>query len=472
MSAETETIRSFLVSLGFAVDTTQEKKFTGSLEKTGKTALAAGKGILAVATAAQAMVAVFTSNLEKLYYASQRTGASVGNLQSMESGAKRIGLQAGEATAALENMAAAVRMNPGMRGLMDTLVGHDSAGMDQTAAMLELVQKLAAMPHYMGAQYASMFGIDEKTFLMLKNGLPDMLAQMERFGKLQRDAGLDPDKAAEASQAYQNMMRDLTDKVTILGQKLSIALLDPAIRFAEVINKTLDRLTLWKPGEGLQRFLDWYRGDRKDAPPDAMGVPGAASGAGVSGTPSGMSASGTWDDINARNRATQAGRDADRRALIAQELADEKDPERRAILQRELSRLGPAPAVAPVTMPTDAPVTGAQGKAVRKALNTDFGKFARRAYADFLSVMPGNNEELIRLARPVEPAGVAEKVDAARADAASRSGTGGAAPSVKQENHIHIDGSGRDVDDALREAEDFMRRMNADVVRNFKGAIQ
>jgi hypothetical protein len=103
-------------------------------------------------------------------------------------------------------------------------------------------------------------------------------------------------------------------------------------------------------------------------------------------------------------------------------------------------------------------------------LNSDTGKFLRRMYADALRVMPGNNDELIRLATPVEPSGVAEKIDAARAERDRAASAG--APAVKQENHIHVNGAGRDVDDALRDAKDFMKRMNADLVRNFSGATQ
>lgn len=242
MADDSTVIRDFLVRLGFQVNESGNKKFDNALNKTAKTAGAAGKTLLGVGLAAQAMVAAYTSSMEKLYYASRRTGASVSNIQALEFGAQKIGIAAGEAQGALEGMAAAVRSNPGLRGLMDQLLGKDSSQMDQAKAMIELVQRLSSMPHYVGSQFAGMFGINEKTFLMLKQGLPELLKAEEERLAMNKRAGLNAEDAAKASVVYANSIRDLTTRIGVLVGRLSIELLPAFQRFNELAVETIDHI--------------------------------------------------------------------------------------------------------------------------------------------------------------------------------------------------------------------------------------
>ena len=184
-----------------------------------------GKSVAAVAVAAEAMVQVFSVQMEKLYYASQRTKASVANIQALEFGFEQVGISGETARRSLEGMAAAIRMNPGMRGLMDRLVGHNTAGQDQAKSMLELVQALGKMPHAIGARFAQMFGMDEATFLMMVQKGPELEAAMARRNQLLAESGVDAKAAAEASREYMNSLRDLWERVTILGSAISVKLL-------------------------------------------------------------------------------------------------------------------------------------------------------------------------------------------------------------------------------------------------------
>lgn len=261
MAADQDVIREFLVSLGFKVDKAGFKHFTEGLDKTANLAMFAGKAVLGVAASAQAMVGMFAASMEKLYYASKRTGASVENLLGLDAGARRIGLSAGAAQEALEGMAAAVRMNPGLRGFMDSMLGKDTSKMDQSKAMLEFVQKLASMPHYAGARFAQMFGIDEKTFLMLKEGMPELLKAEQAHIDLLKQAGINSDEAAAASKEYMNSLRDLGDKVGILGKKMSIELLPFFREINREANKLLDATIKGGYGAGVKQAatdLDAY----------------------------------------------------------------------------------------------------------------------------------------------------------------------------------------------------------------------
>lgn len=235
-------IRSYLVSLGFKTDKTQLSNFKNTLGGVDKSAKTVSKSIIAIAVAAEYMVAAFSHSMEKLYYASQRTKSSVANIKALEYGAQQVGIEAGVATQALESMAAAVRMNPGMRGLMNRIVGKDTGQMDQSVALLEMIQKLGQMPHFQGARFAGMFGMDEQTFLMMVQKAPELLAAQQKYLELQRQSGVDMDAAAKSSQEYANKLRDIKTQLDIITTQLLVEALP---LFNELHKKLSELLTDW-----------------------------------------------------------------------------------------------------------------------------------------------------------------------------------------------------------------------------------
>lgn len=282
MSGDTEVIRQFLVSLGFQVDQTGLKKFVSGLGAANNAALLTGKAVLGVAVAAEAMVVQFASSMEKLYYQSKRTGSSVENLQALEFGSRKIGLAAGVAREALEAMTSAVRMNPGLRGLVDSLLGKKTSGLDQAQVMIELVQKLSSLPHFQGARFAQLFGMDEKTFFMLKEGLPELIKAEQERRDLNKQAGIDAQKAAEAGKEYANSIKDITERVSVLRDKLAVELLPSFRDFNGQVVTALNNLAKFKA----------------DDHPVMKGVGGTVVGAGKSlGQLSTGIAQGDWSQI-------------------------------------------------------------------------------------------------------------------------------------------------------------------------------
>jgi hypothetical protein len=114
-------LREFLVSLGFQVDEASMKKFTTSVEGVTKSVMKVGAEVAASAAGVVAGVKIISSQMENLYYASQRTGATVGNIMALRYAAGQIGLTADQAQGALENFARTLRLNPGSNSLLDSL---------------------------------------------------------------------------------------------------------------------------------------------------------------------------------------------------------------------------------------------------------------------------------------------------------------------------------------------------------------
>jgi len=246
LNANDQILKAFLVSVGFQIDDNAFRRFTNGMARVDSKAMLVGKTVAAVAVAAEAMVHVFSMQMEKLYYSSQRTKASVQNIQALEYGMQQIGINADTARSSLEAMAASVRMNPGLRGLLDQILGRSTAGEDQAKVMLDLVSKLGKMPHMVGARFAQMFGMDEQTFLMMVQKGPELARAMEQRIELTKRAGFEADAAAKASREYMNSWREIIERIEVTTQKLSIELLPTFRRFTSAINNGLDALTKFK----------------------------------------------------------------------------------------------------------------------------------------------------------------------------------------------------------------------------------
>lgn len=228
MSGNQEILREYLFSLGFKVDNVQVNKFDKQLVNFEKTALRLGGALAGAAAGAQAMVAVFASQMEKLYYASRRADASAGSLQGLEYAGKSVGLSAGQMTAAVEGLAKALRANPGLTGLLESL-GVPVRGRDKADVLKDFVTQLGKMPFYVAQQYGNLFGIDADTLLMLQQGREEFDRMLDERKKLGALAGMDMDKAAEAGKEYMNVLRQITERLGLLKDMLSVRML-PAFK--------------------------------------------------------------------------------------------------------------------------------------------------------------------------------------------------------------------------------------------------
>lgn len=224
--ANTETIREFLVALGFKQDEAGLKKFSDGIDKATNAVVTLATAVSASALAVAIGVTRFASNLEALYFASMRTGASATNLKAFARAAQDFGASSSEAMGAAESFAAFLRNNPGGVGLLESMgvqVRDPKTGKmrDTADVLVDLGKQFAKMPTYLANQYAGMFGISDNMMLAMRNG--DFAADMEKIRRSLADAGFNK----TAADAHQFMMdlRDLGDQLQAFGLKVEDALL-------------------------------------------------------------------------------------------------------------------------------------------------------------------------------------------------------------------------------------------------------
>ncbi|MFW3086461.1 lytic transglycosylase, partial [Klebsiella aerogenes] len=203
-----ETIKDFLVSLGFKVDESGERKFNAVLAGVTSNAIKTGFAVEAAALSVVAFTAKIAQASDKLYWASQRTGATVQGLKQVSYAISQVGGSADSAMSSLESLARFIRTNPGAEGFLNRLgvQTRDASGnmRDMASIFTGVGQKLSSMPYYRANQYASMLGIDENTLMAMRRGVGGFSGEYSAMAKA---IGFNADQAAVSSNRFMTSLR-------------------------------------------------------------------------------------------------------------------------------------------------------------------------------------------------------------------------------------------------------------------------
>lgn len=206
----TDVIREFLVSLGYKVDASSEKRFTDGIKTASKTVTELGVAAGAAAVAVGAAVSKMASQLDTMYFSSQRTKSSVENIQALGFAADQMGSSADSAQGSLEALAKFLRVNPGGENLIHSWGVQTRDANNQLLDTTEIMKNLGGvfrnMSYPQAYRRAEVLGIDEKTLMAMIKGMD---GYEERYKQILARYGLDTDKAAEQSHQFMLRLRDL-----------------------------------------------------------------------------------------------------------------------------------------------------------------------------------------------------------------------------------------------------------------------
>ncbi|WP_276724203.1 transglycosylase SLT domain-containing protein [Pantoea septica] len=231
-----ETIKDFLVSLGFQVDEAGARKFDAVIAGTTAQAVKLGVAVEAAAISVVAFTAKIASGLDQLYWASQRTGATVAGIQAIGYAAAQAGSSAEAARGSLESLSRFMRNNPGAEGFLNRLgvQTRDASGnmRDMASIFTGVGQQLSKMPYYRANQYAQMLGIDENTLMAMRRGMGQFGAQYTQMAKA---IGFNADQAAASSNRFMTSLR-------AFGQMAGMARDKIGSNLAEGLSGSIDTL--------------------------------------------------------------------------------------------------------------------------------------------------------------------------------------------------------------------------------------
>ncbi len=216
-----ETIKDFLVSLGFKVDESGERKFNAVLAGVTSNAIKTGFAVEAAALSVVAFTAKISQASDKLYWASQRTGATVQGLKQVSYAISQVGGSADSAMSSLESLARFIRTNPGAEGFLNRLgvQTRDASGnmRDMASIFTGVGQKLSSMPYYRANQYASMLGIDENTLMAMRRGVGGFSGE---YSSMAKAIGFNADQAAVSSNRFMTSLLSLGEMAGMARDKI------------------------------------------------------------------------------------------------------------------------------------------------------------------------------------------------------------------------------------------------------------
>lgn len=209
--AEEGVIRNFMVALGFKTDNTGLGQMQDAMGGIELKAVALKSALFTLATGAVVAVRQTASELDKLYFSSQRIGASATNITAFGNAISQMGGNAESAIGTLENLAEKMRNSPGYEGMINSLgVNTKQANgemRDRVDVMKDLSGVLAQMPAYQANAYANSLGIDQNTLLAMRDG--KFVSNMEKYQKIQEQLGMN-DELTKSGNEFMTEYRDLT----------------------------------------------------------------------------------------------------------------------------------------------------------------------------------------------------------------------------------------------------------------------
>lgn len=240
MADSTEILKEYLIKVGLKADYDSLSKFGGIAGTIGKMvggmagALSAGIGAL------EGFVAVASSELEDLYWATKRLRSSASDIQDFQLKMQKAGATAGAARQALETIAAFRRSNPAGDAFIG-LMGVNTQGKGATEVMDGLIdrfKKLNAQGQYwLAVRFGERLGLDEATVYQMVQATGEL---DKRFAKMYKGFNLNADEAAKKAHLFENRLRDLKADSNVLSTAIEVRLLPVADRFIKWLEKSIE----------------------------------------------------------------------------------------------------------------------------------------------------------------------------------------------------------------------------------------
>lgn len=222
-----ETLKDFLISLGFKVDEAGARKFDAVVAGTTLKAIELGVKVEAAALSVVAFTAKIASGLDDLYWASQRTGATVEGIKQIGYAVSQVGGSVDGARGSLESLARFMRNNPGAEGFLNRLgvQTRDASGnmRDMATIFTGVGQRLSSMPYYRANQYAQMLGLDENTLMAMRRGIGQFSGEYTAMAKA---IGYNADVAAVSSNKFMTSLRSFGLMASMARDKIGSSLAD------------------------------------------------------------------------------------------------------------------------------------------------------------------------------------------------------------------------------------------------------
>lgn len=213
-----DVIKEFLVGIGYKIDEAGQRRFVDGVNNATDTVHKLSTALKALATGAAIYGVVHwfdkvTGSMEGMYYAAQRAGSSVKELQSFTYAASQMGSSASQALSNAQAIYQFFRNQPNAPNWLQSHLGVnalDAKGKLKSGVQLaeEIGAALNKQPLYLQAQYAEQTQMPLELRMALRRAAQFKQFQNQYEAMLRR-AGLNPDQAAEQARNFQRGARSI-----------------------------------------------------------------------------------------------------------------------------------------------------------------------------------------------------------------------------------------------------------------------
>lgn len=251
-------IKDFLVAIGFKSDSAGAKKMNDELVSVENRVKLLQQAFIGMATSIVGAVAKTSGEMEKLYYSSQRIGASAGNIRAFQGAISQMGGSAEGAMQSMEALAQKIRQSPGMEKMVQGIgvATREANGemRDQVEMYKDFHKQLSGMDYYRANAYGNAFGWDENTLMAIRD--PAFAKNLDKYQALQKSMGMNDD-LAKSGKEFATEWRDLMMMSKALAEVIIMTAGEALIPVFKTINSGLQAAIKWfgNLDPGIKKFL-------------------------------------------------------------------------------------------------------------------------------------------------------------------------------------------------------------------------
>ena len=256
-----DTIKEFLVGLGFDLDEAGLKKFTDGITTASTRAAALGAATTAAAAAIVAGVSKVAAEFNQLDLLAQKYNTTASEIDDFVDSAEMVGIGGEAAENALDAMnkvvgEAALGIGRG-KIILEKLgiAAKDAAGKVRpvTDVMADLQTKLQGMDRGQAMAIMEKMGLDPNLLRMFNGELGNLQKIQEEMSKTDASVGLDFEQAVEESKAFQDSMIKMRTEARLLLHWFTTLWESLAVKLMPKVRAGIERMG--KVFEGLRHSL-------------------------------------------------------------------------------------------------------------------------------------------------------------------------------------------------------------------------
>lgn len=245
-----DTIKQFLVGLGFQVDEAGLRKFSDGIASASTRAATFGAVTTAAAAAIVAGVSKVAAEFNQLDLLAQKYNTTASALDDFIDSAEMVGIGSETAEQALASMnrvigEAALGIGRG-KVILEKLgiQAKDSAGKVRpvTEVMGDLQAKLAGMDRGQAMAIMEKLGLDPQLLRMFNGELGNIAKIQEEMANTDKSVGLDFDQAIQESKAFQASMMSMKTEARLLWHWFTTLWESLAVKLMPKVRAGLDRM--------------------------------------------------------------------------------------------------------------------------------------------------------------------------------------------------------------------------------------